>query len=259
MPHHYTVPLCTNNSTMPELSFYRLPLHDQNLLQRWIVNIRREKIHINKYSQICSAHFKGGKKQGKDAVPTIFAWTKETVARAPPKQRDPIAPTRKSHFIGITTFIPPENPVTTCTRELVTSINEDKEVLVKPSIVSAGYNTEICTCCGASTNTVIVDMQMSDASMQTELLRCSTMTDEDDEHIVAPFSIEQIKDDNKMIRFYTGFPSFQLLMVCFQFLGSAVSNLSYGDHAKLAKGKSHKLSALNEFFSNSLPVATWLV
>ena len=118
MRHHCIVPLCTNNSTMPELSFYRLPLHDQNLLQRW----------IDKHSQICSAHFEGGKKQGKDAVPTIFAWTKETVVRAPPKQRDPIAPTRKSHSTGITTFIPPENHVTTCTRELVRSISEDKEV-----------------------------------------------------------------------------------------------------------------------------------
>lgn len=52
MPHHCIVPLCTNNSTMPDLSFYRLPLHDQNLLERWIVNIRRENIHINKHSRI---------------------------------------------------------------------------------------------------------------------------------------------------------------------------------------------------------------
>ena len=221
MPHHCIVPLCTNNSTMPELSFYHLPLHDQNLLQIWIVNIRRENIHINEYSRICSAHFEGGKKQGKYAVPTIFAWTIETVIRAPPKQRDPIAPTRKSHSIGITTFIPSENHVTTCTRELVRTTSEDKEVLVKPSIVSAGYNTEIHTCCDASTNTVIVDLQMSDASTQTELTvsysDASTMTDEDDYHIITPFSIEQIKDNDKMIRFYTGFPSFQLLMVFFNF------------------------------------------
>ena len=51
-----------------------------------------------------------------------------------------------------------------------------------------------------------------------------------------------------MIKFYTGFPSFQLLMVYFQCLGSAPSNLSYGDHTKVAKGKPHKLSPLNEFF-----------
>ena len=65
---------------MPGLSFYRLPLHDQNLLQRWIVNIRRENIHINEHIQVCSAHFEGGKKKGKDAVPMIFMWTKQTIS-----------------------------------------------------------------------------------------------------------------------------------------------------------------------------------
>ena len=77
-------------------------------------------------------------------------------------------------------------------------------------------------------------------------MQLSMMTDNKD--IVTPFSIEQIKGDNKMIRFYTGFPSFLLLMICFKFLGAAVSNLSYGDHPKLAKGKPNKLSGLNEFF-----------
>ena len=155
------------------------------------------------------------------------------------------------HSIGITTFIPPENHVSTCTKELVRNTTEDKEVLVKPDVVSAGYNTKIVTFCDASTNTITVESQMS--STQTESTvsysDASTMTDDkDDESVVTPFSIEQIKDDDKMIRFYTGFPSFHLLMICFKFLGSAVSSLSYGDHLKLAKGKAHKLSALNEFF-----------
>ena len=75
------------------------------------------------------------------------------------------------------------------------------------------------------------------SSTPTELTvsysHASTMTnDKDDESLVTPFSIEQIKGDDKMIRFYIRFPSFQLLMICFKFLGSAVSSLSYGDHLK---------------------------
>ena len=85
----------------------------------------------------------------------------------------------------------------------------------------------------------------SDATMMT-----------DNKDVVTPFSIEQINDDDKMIRFYTGFPSFLLLMICFKFLGAAVSNLSYGDHLKLAKGKPNKLSALNDFFL-MLSLVTW--
>ena len=90
---------------------------------------------------------------------------------------------------------------------------------MKPSIVSAGYNTEIYTCCDASTNTVIVDLQMSDASMQTDLTvsysDASTITEEDDEHIVTPFSIEQIKDNDKMIRYFsTSYGLFSVFGLC---------------------------------------------
>ena len=176
---------------MPDLPFYCLPLHDQNLLQRWIVNIGRQNIRINEHSRVCSAHFEGGKKKGKDAVPTIFAWTKETVSRAPHKQQESTVPPRTFHSIGITTFIPPENHVSTCTKELVTITSEDKEILVKPAIVSAGYNTEIRTFCDSGTNTTVVESQVADACTQTELTvsysDASTMTDDkDDEPVITP-------------------------------------------------------------------------
>ena len=98
-----------------------------------------------------------------------------------PLSRDSIVPTRTFHSIGITTFIPPENHVSTCTKELVRNTSEDKEILVKPAIVNPGCNTEIRTFCDASTNTIIVELQMSDASTQTESTvsysDASTMTD----------------------------------------------------------------------------------
>ena len=72
------------------------------------------------------------------------------------------------------------------------------------------------------------------------------MTDEIDDD--DSFRIEKIKDDQKAVHFYTGFPSMELLMVCFTFLGNAVSKLSCRDHYKLIKGRPHKLSPLNEFF-----------
>ena len=41
--------------------------------------------------------------------------------------------------------------------------------MVKPAIVSAGYNTEICTYCDAGTNTERMVSLTSEASTQTEL------------------------------------------------------------------------------------------
>ena len=97
-------------------------------------------------------------------------------------------------------------------------------------------------------------MQKGDASTQTEVpdtkyCEASTQTDCDKgSDYSIPLRIEQIQDNCNAIKFYTGFPSFQLLMACFTFLEPAVSMLSYEDHVKLTKGKPHKLSPLNEFF-----------
>ena len=242
MPHHCIVPQCSNNSTMPKLSFHRLPLQDQNLLEKWLVNIRRANINVNSYSRVCSAHFEGGKKHGKNDVPTVFAWTKAVNSRPPPKQRpEPVVSTPRFHSIGITTNIQPDNHVSTCCKDLIIMFTADKEILVKPAAtIEAGTNTLLVDTSNATTQTdhEIPVVTYSDAS---------TMTEEDDNQST-PLRIEQIQDDQKCLHFYTGFLSFQMLMVCFNFLGTATSKLSYGDQQKLTKGKPHKLTPLNEFF-----------
>ena len=83
----------------------------------------------------------------------------------------------------------------------------DKEVSVKSDPISTK---------GVATQTESPNITFSEAS---------TMTDEinDDDS----FQIEKIKDDHKAVNFYTGFPSMELLMVCFNFLGNAASKLSY--------------------------------
>ena len=211
-------------------------------------------IIVNEHSRVCSAHFEGSKKQGKDAVPKIFTWTKgASTARASPKEHSTPVPVATSQSIGMTTFIPSENHVSTSTKDLIICTTVDKEIMVKAAIVSARYNTDIRTYCYVGTNTERVVSQTSEASTQSKLqtVSCvdvSKMTEGDYIKNITPFCIEQIKDDSKMIKFYIGVPSFQLLMVCFQFMSSAASNLSYGDYTKVTKRKLHKLSLFNEFF-----------
>ena len=101
MPHYCIVPLCNNQSGTPGISFYRLPLKDPDLLKQWLVKIRREDVPLTKYSRVCSVHFEGGRKIGKKAVPTIFAWTKHH-SRPPPKNRS--LPVEKSPSKPLTTL-----------------------------------------------------------------------------------------------------------------------------------------------------------
>lgn len=76
MPHYCIVPLCKNISGTPGISFHQLPLKDPELLKKWLIKIRRENTPITEHSRVCSAHFDGGKKKGKDDIPVVFACTK---------------------------------------------------------------------------------------------------------------------------------------------------------------------------------------
>ena len=185
---------------------------------------------------MCSEHFEGGKRKDKNHVPTIFPWVKSASSRPPPKPRADPPPYRKPRSFGITADIHPDNHVSTCSRDLTKDTTQDKEVLVKPDVVTAE----------ASTNTILIET--AEAFTQTENLAVEfsdpcTMTDENSTEPSA-FRIEQILEDQKAIQFYTGFSSVKLLLACFTFLGAAVSTLSYGDHLKQSKGKPHKLSSL---------------
>ena len=72
---------------------------------------------------------------------------------------------------------------------------------------------------------------MEKGSTQTNpLLLSSTKnasTSTDDLYAMIPFCIEAIQDDDKAVLFHTGFPSYMLLMICFNFLGPETSVLSY--------------------------------
>ena len=106
IPHRCIVTLCTNNSKIPELSFYHSPLHDKKLLQRWLVNTRQVNTYVNEHSRICSTHFERGKKQGKMLHPPyVFAWTKQVSAtRASPKERSTPVPVTTSHSIDYSSY-----------------------------------------------------------------------------------------------------------------------------------------------------------
>ena len=118
-----------------------------------------------------------------------------SATRAPPKEHSTPVPVTTSYSIGITTFMPLENHVSTCTKDLIICTIVDKEIMVKPAIVSAGYSTEMHTYCDVGTNTERMVSQTSEVSTQTKLqtvpcVNVSTMTEEDNIRNITPFCIE---------------------------------------------------------------------
>ena len=68
-PLYYTKVLGSQNQK--EFHFIVFPLRTR----------RSENTPLTLHSRVCSVHFKGGKKSGKNDVPEIFQWTKTS----PPK------------------------------------------------------------------------------------------------------------------------------------------------------------------------------
>ena len=85
------------------------------------------------------------------------------------------------------------------------------------------------------------ELKVSDASTSTEDLDLEPV----------PFSIEQIKNNDTDVTFYTGFASFLHFLACFNFLGPAVTNLTYtrkNSDFPSSKGRPRSLTPINEFF-----------
>ena len=65
-----------------------------------------------------------------------------------------------------------------------------------------------------------------------------------------PFRIEDIAHDDRLIHFYTGFSSYDVLLAFYEFLGPAVDKLQYwgGKPGNRQRNRSTKLSPLNQLF-----------
>ena len=286
MPHHCIVPLCTNHSGMPGLSFHRLPLHNAALLKQWLIKIRRENTPVSKHSRVCSAHFKGGKKSGDLDIPVIFAWTKPqraSLKRNLSKMSSPhdadvlqsvenilqeIVPSGEQpneehdnyvvesiisdfqsdeHEKNIDSFMPEKMDVATNT--CYTCTYKDIGIQNATFMLHTGIQTVVDTD-NASVQATVTTQDAS-TEMPKVVEGIGTMTDDLDMER-PPFCIEAIKGDEKAVTFYTGFVSYLHLMVCFNFLGPAATTLHYNvqDSEKEATfmGRFHKLTPVNEFF-----------
>ena len=84
---------------------------------------------------------------------------------------------------------------------------------------------------------------------ETKYLR--SKADENKAPAVSKFRLSQIANDDSLVRFYTGFYSYQLLFFFFEFLGPAVYRLSYWGYSERKSNRKRKkmvLDPINQFF-----------
>ena len=85
--------------------------------------------------------------------------------------------------------------------------------------------------------------------LESEVKRLSSSVNKTDK--TQNFRLEQVSDSDLLVRFYTGFSSYSLLINFFEFLGSSVHKLTYWGDAERKTSrrcKALKLNPLNQFF-----------
>ena len=220
--HYCSVQGCSSRSDKnKDLSFYRLP-HNEPLLHEWMIKARLS--NITKSTRICSIHFVHGKRKGSD-IPSIFPWS---YFRKLPAVRP---------FIN---QVPASGHTTNCD-EILLAIEHDHAYCRKiqsPAILSTATD----------------DISLPLLLPSPRITVTQPVTQPEPTH--TPFRIENIKNDNKLIHFYTGFDDYNVLEVCYKVLGASVNYLTYWNPGKslshtqsTVKGRpSRCLTPFNEFF-----------
>ena len=214
MVHVCCVPGCSSRSDRERsLSYFGLPLSNKSLLKQWIHAVGRANLPINSSTRICSRHF-------------LKAEGRRLYCGEVPSRELPILPT------SVTPTKPRKPP--------------KERLLLEPRGDSTlSYNTPVDQ--GVNTDWDV------DAYLETQKSRIESLEAElcvmKLELSKQKFSLENIKDNNKLVVFYTGFPSYSALNTCFTFLGPAVNFLQYHEAGALERRyRPHILSPIEEFF-----------
>ena len=186
MVNFCAIPGCSNRSDRDvNVSYHRLPVNKPSLLKQWIHKIGRENLPILDSTRVCSDHFVNskGRKLRPDEYPTLNLPSLPTQVSVPPPRRQLIR------------YSLPEK------RKRCNEDEIEREVLYS----NVETNTEL-------TWFAINEMEnkLNEMTKQVEL-ECNSLKEK--EHL----RLNNIKDDNEKIKFYTGFSTFKLLMICFNF------------------------------------------
>ena len=249
MPNKCVVPGCPNHAHKAEckgLHFYTLPHDHPDLLRKWFIAMHLSPNSVNKHSRMCSVHFIGGRRQGKDDVPQLFSGNN---MRKSPKARQPLPVRARKTYITLS-----ERRDIVHHDHCYTQFNFTATCLQQKPVGSSFLSEvgpEVKLSSDASVNTLY---HIDPARDRQSVMVTSTSSQTHHSNNCSPFSIEQIAEDKGLVRFYTGFEDYNTLMICYKFLGPCVHHLHYWSkrngerEIQETRGAPRMLSPLNEFF-----------
>lgn len=248
MPNHTCcVPGCNNRHTKTKgkgIKFYKIP-QDKTVRRVWLTRISRERTFtVTANTRICSEHFERGIKDENNPLPSIFPW-KNPPTRKPvrllPSKRVALSPTptpaNKRQRV---------DPVLQPT-DLNTSVSSESLIVQSTAIQCVSEVAETAVQCESE------HMLLSTLVDQIERLE-SQCTSLKAQLISQTFCIDRFAENDHDVAYYTGFPSYNMLMIFWRYLGEKVNHLTHwrGKDTNLKGMPSsvvdRKLKPLDEFF-----------
>jgi len=263
--HNCCVPNCTNNwRNSPELKFHSLP-NDPKVLADYKRLIRNDNLKVSSTStKICGGHFPGGERVCRTQLPSIFPWSTTAKTRREIIKHD-IPKRRRVSRSPSSTSTNIDSPVTSI--DIDDNHFEEHASLCTTSTNSSQTNTDKDQ--GEMGQAALDEEHNKEAqllkeklhALQRELEECKDKLSSVQKELEQvkykyendpKFDIKNYEDCDEDISFFTGFPNYASMVLCFDMLKEKAENLSYGSHQRLnfvnrKSGPKRKLSVWQEF------------
>ena len=251
------VPLCTNNwRNSPNVKVHSIP-SDESVRKEYARLIRNDNLRDSSSTKICGEHFVSGERIARHQLPTIFPWTKETPARREIKKHPLVASTSKKRKAASDIHISEVESDCKATRineqesEADTGMSHGKTETPVPQIYIGAEDAEHEVVDNAEVQTSENDLLRQEIGK----LKAELNVMKHQEQHQPSFNIDDYKNSDKDISFYTGFPNYETMLLCYKILEPKLPNISYGyytrtqfdllDHER--PGRRRKLSPWQEY------------
>ncbi|XP_070561662.1 uncharacterized protein [Ptychodera flava] len=223
---------CTNSRGLIKIPFYRIPVRPPQRRRAWICAISRKNWTPNENTRLCAAHFVGGKKSDKPGsrsyIPTVFTHKQrlrpskrkklkrkapETLTSREKRQRNREKMREHDGRIHRKQATEHENFNALMFHDYTVS-----ECPATSSISASLHDHDYCI--GATSLTVTANNSTLDESikkikdLQLELDTVKEKLKETEKKIL---SLENIKDDDKLVHFYTSLPNYATFKALFEY------------------------------------------
>lgn len=269
---------CHNRSSKAEckdLSWHLLPLSNKNFLAQWLVKLRRKNTPINKNSYVCSQHFEascfirpmGGQRirLKPDSVPTKFIFTVEKPKRKKPANRASLNKKKtkinKSRQHSVSEPINIGNTDFKSGSDAIATAYLESEALVQTGDENWEYQLKLKN---VEMSCLLEEWKTKEREWKNKIQELENQLEEERsarkelELLIEKkaFCINTVKDNDILLRFYTGFENYEVFSMVLDFLGrETAAHLDYQNTENLGEikhkykpGRSRVLTVENEFF-----------